>query len=118
MVAESKGADLLLLEGVPGLPALQVAAADQPGELIKILGHGYLYPTWEIDGHIIGDFNTIAFFPIPFTETIISCEPAKGHSGSPALDPQGNVVGVVSMGAMGVGGLVRLQDIQAFLKGY
>lgn len=118
MIAEDQFSDLLLLEAAPGIVGLEVAKYTFPGEKIKLLGYGYMYPLWEVSATIITDSKFLALFPLDYVQTIISAEPAPGHSGSPALDSDNHVIGVVSTGIGGVGGIVRLQDLQSFLKGY
>jgi S1-C subfamily serine protease len=113
IIAADTVSDLLLLEPVPSLIPFQMASKDFPGEYVRVVGHGYALPLWEVSGSIIGD-HTI----VDWLETIVSAPIAPGHSGSPALDVFGHVLGVASTGNGQIGGLVRLQDVLSFLKGY
>lgn len=113
VVQVDSNADLLLLDPVPGLFGLKLALGDFPAEPIHIIGHGYALPLWEVKGSIIGDMTMIDWL-----ETICSAPAAPGHSGSPVLDPLGNVVGVLSTSNGIISGFVRLTDLQTLLKGY
>ncbi len=113
VIALDASADLLLLEAVPNLRGFKIASADAPGEIVRIIGHGYALPLWEVDGKIIGDLDMVVWL-----ETVCSAGAAPGHSGSPVIDPQGHVVGVLSTSNGVISGFVRLSDLQAFLKGY
>lgn len=113
VVAVDKDADIMLLEGVPGMRGFKAALSDEAGEKVRILGHGYGLPLWEVDGFIIGDMQML-----DWVETLCSVAAAPGHSGSPAIDPSGHVVGVVSTSNGVISGMTRLMDLQAFLKGY
>jgi S1-C subfamily serine protease len=116
VIAVDPLADITIMEPVPGIPALEVAADSYKDEFIRILGHGLGLPTWEVDCRIVGD--TIVNSDLGWNETICSAEARPGHSGSPALDPDGHVVGVLSVAGMGISGFSRLVDLQDFLKGY
>jgi S1-C subfamily serine protease len=113
IIAVSPDLDLLLLDPVPGLRGFKVAPKDYPGERIRVIGHGYALPLWEVDGDIIGDAGMVLWL-----ETLTSAPAAPGHSGSPVIDPYGHVVGVLSTSNGVISGFVRLQDLQSFLKGY
>ena len=52
------------------------------------------------------------------TETITTAFIAHGSSGGLAVDDSGDLIGVVSTGGDGFGGLVKLSDIKSFLKNY
>jgi S1-C subfamily serine protease len=113
MIASSATDDILLLEGVPGLKSFHLAKSDYPFESVSIIGHGYGLPLWEVDGKLIGEVNMIVWL-----EEMCSAGAAPGHSGSPALDPAGRIIGVVSTSNGQITGLVRLAALQAFLRGY
>lgn len=114
VIAKGVTSDTLLLDPVPGLPALQVADKDYAGEKVRIIGHGYALPLWEIDGSIIGDIPAYDWM-----ETFCSAGAAPGHSGSPVLDPEGHVLGVVSVSnGQNLTGFSTLPDLKYLLKGY
>jgi hypothetical protein len=106
-------ADILLLEALPNLPSLPIAEETHYGEAMRIVGHGYGLGIWEVDGHIIGDINMLDWI-----ETAMSGGAAPGHSGSPVLDPDGHVCGVLSVSNGVISGFARLADLKDFLKGY
>jgi S1-C subfamily serine protease len=106
--------DSMLLEPVPGLPALTVAGTDERGEKVHIMGHGLGLPTWTVEGSIIALSEPM----MDWDETIMSGGAQPGHSGSPVLDPQGDVVGIVSTSNSFITGFVKLTDIQIFLSAY
>lgn len=113
LISLSGSTDLLLLEPVPGLRGFNIAQEAYRGEETHILGHGWGLPTWEVDCRLVGNMDIL-----DWNETVCSQEAVPGHSGSPALDPNGQVIGVVSTAGMNITGLVKLSDIQVFLKGY
>lgn len=113
VIAIDTKSDLMLLEAAPGLPALDVAKEDHYGERVRVLGHGFGLPLWEVSGYIIGDASIM-----DWVETICSVGAMPGHSGSPVVGPDGLVVGVLSTSNGVISGFVRLSDLQAFLQGY
>ena len=113
VIAISPTADMLVLEGIPSLPALEIGEHTFPGEHIHVIGHGYGLPLWEVDGNIIGYAQVFNFI-----ETFASAPVAPGHSGSPALDPENHVIGIVSVGNGQISGLVSINDIIDMLRGY
>jgi S1-C subfamily serine protease len=117
IIALDKDHDIMLLEDVPHLNPLSLATSDHKGEELRIYGHGNGFPTWEVDCRIMGDMK-LGDPDQAWNQTWCSSQAAPGHSGSPALDKDGQVCGIVSRAGMGMTGLVRLEDLQAFLAAY
>jgi hypothetical protein len=105
--------DIMILEPVLGIPGLKVADEDYRGEKVHLVGHGLGLPLWEVDGRIIGDEDTNGW-----NETFMSGGAMPGHSGSPALDEDNHVIGIVSVSNYFISGLVKLSDLQVFLSIY
>jgi hypothetical protein len=148
IIAEDPASDLLLLEGAPGVPGLDVASHDRRGQFIRTFTHGHGLDTYETDGILIGDLSikipaeeidllecvkmpkykkeTIDMFfgitadicALEVTETVTNALIIPGASGGAAVDSRGHLIGICSATGGGLGYLVTLKDINKFLKGY
>jgi hypothetical protein len=147
VIAEDPTSDLLLIEGLPGVRGLDVAASTRPEERVMTLTHGGRKPTYRTDGFIVGEeivqaivsLNTeeseclkqgskysmftieelgIKACVISVEETVTTASIVPGSSGGPVMNSAGDLIGVASMCDGFFGYTVRLLDIRAFLAGY
>lgn len=146
VVAEDDKSDLLLLEGVPGLSGLRVAPSVSRFQFLRTFTHGSGLPTYKTVGYVIGEetsrfisaqpepcsmpkqkkLKIDVFFGVVFAEvclietqqTVTDALAVPGSSGGPVVDDQGELIGVVSAVGEHFTFLVRLADIQNFIKGY
>lgn len=146
-IAEDDKSDLLLIEGVPNLPALKIASYEYPTQAIRTLTHGDNMSTYQTTGVLI-ESNMIqaALFPIENEQDEKNCQQAKnsivdslwlgrvcllneyemistalvvpGSSGGAVLNKHDELTGVVSVGKGPFSGFVLLVDIKNFLKNY
>lgn len=107
--------DLLIMEGIPNLRGFDVGSSTKRFQKIRTFGHGRGLPTYETDGVIIGDIE-IPLLPTP--ETAITGMIVPGCSGGPVMDSHGDLIGVMSASDGQLGFIVRLKDIQRFLKDF
>jgi hypothetical protein len=128
VLKESDEADVLVLEGVPSLPGLPIAAKFYDQEHIRTFTHGLGMKTYKTEGVIIQDqMINVPAFPISDADSMLKClftpkyainifseEMAvcmlvehvlvtnawvlPGSSGGMAVNSSGEVVGVVSAG--------------------
>ncbi len=147
VVAEDTKSDLLLLEGLPGLKGLSIAASSAPKDEIRTFTHGHGMDTYKTEGALIQDEQIMiplsmisseeeaakcvgdkfavvptlfgAYCVIKVTETVTTAMIIPGSSGGPCVDGSGELVGVASAtDGRGLNYLVRLSDIKAFLASY
>lgn len=147
VIAINETSDLMLIEGVPGLRGLDIAASSYPTESIRTFTHGRAMQTYKTEGVVIEDAEVPILVGIitdveseakckenptnkvvttPFfgfcvayrTYTVTNAMVVPGSSGGAVVDSAGDLMGVVSAGGDGFGYLVRLSDIKSFLSGY
>ena len=140
IIAEDPASDLLLVEGVPHLRGLSVADHLSRFQHVRTFTHGQGLPTYETSGVIVGDGFIqapvggvdfcVAGYPkyslemsmfgpmciLGVEETATTAKIVPGSSGGLVVNDSGQLVGVVSAAEDGIGYIVRLSDIQDFLK--
>src|ERR1019366_2302284 len=144
IIAEDDASVLLLLEGIPGLPGLEVATSVDMGDPVRTFTHGHGMPTYKTSGILLKSITTTvnqgmilteedaqacidrprrSIVPGLFGSMCISTEsetvsPAAvvpGSSGGMVVDDMGRLVGVVSATDGTFGFFVPLSDVKAFL---
>lgn len=148
VIAEDPTSDLLLVEGLPNLRGLDVAATVMPFERVITLTHGGRKPTYKTEGVIVSGsenvkavtslgesvedckkrgakYDSIVIEDIGLVACVLSVEETvttativPGSSGGPVMNSSGELIGVASMCDGFFGYTVRLLDIRAFLAGY
>lgn len=146
VIAEDMKSDLLLIQGVPGLRGIDIAAATFPGQEVRTFTHGSGLKTYKTSGELIQEQDVmmmagegacpieapkyksmnIEVLPglsfdvciLAVREVVTSAMVVPGSSGGMVVDSSGDLVGVVSGGDTKFGLLVTIQDINAFLAGY
>lgn len=143
LIQEDPAADLMLIEGMPGIEGISVADRSYPGENIVTLSHGNNMDTYMTSGVLIQMNNVLApVTAIRSEEDKIKCESmpknlvqddfcclntyevvstaliVPGSSGGAVLDSRMHLVGVVSAGNGTFGSFVSLIDIHRFLGNY
>lgn len=144
VIAEDPESDLLLLEGLPNLRGLDIAKATHKMEFIRTFTHGAALDTHETDGIILQKLrarvgmdalsdsnkcdmpkNKVIVDPwfgkiciLDIEENVTTASIVPGSSGGMAVNRAGELVGVCSAASPYFGLLVRIQDINNFLKGY
>lgn len=146
IIAEDDKSDLLLLQKFEHLPALDISNTAYFGEKVRSFTHGAALRTYETDGTLVDDREMDALLgPIQTQADLDKCTGAKYHvvqvfffqacamkvdetvttamiipgsSGGPVVDSDGDLVGVASATDGHLGYLVRLSDIQDFVKNY
>lgn len=135
--------DLMLIEGLPNLPGLSIAKEHGKHDHVKTFTHGGGLDTWRSDGELIMDKQITVEVPVSIKdctgaklrpiemfslfgkyqtcamvviETGTTAKIIPGSSGGMVVNDAGELVGVVSAGdGYGIGWLVRLIDVQAFM---
>jgi len=149
-LAEDPIADLLVLEGVPGVRGLDIANGVVNHQHVRAFTHGHDYATFKTEGELIQ--SVLQSIPIAGAATAAEREACSlqknsiqvtaslfgprtvcmvnlvniattlmivpGSSGGPAVNDEGQLIGVASATGGGFGFLVPLKDIQRFLAGY
>lgn len=146
VIAEDPSADLLLLEGFPGLPGLPLAKYVFLHEQVRIFSHGKMHATFKTAGELLElETQDIPLVSITSEEELKNCVKPKnrilgtqfgllcglhvtqqictawtvpGSSGSPALNALGEVVGVTSATDGPFTAVVPLSEIVKFLSKY
>jgi hypothetical protein len=148
VIAEDPNSDLLLLEGLPGINGISVAASLTDGQFVRTFTHGSGFKTYRTEGQtvqesvaiaVVGEEKdcapgmpklTVVDVPIFFGLSVRACvlkvleevttaTIVPGSSGGAMVDAQGSLVGIASMSdGSFFSYFVRLQDIQTFLKAY
>lgn len=148
VVAEDIYADLLLLDGLPGVSGLKVADAAPRGAHLRTFTSGRGFKTYETQGSLIAykfivvplklignekDYNVCLSMPkysiFPYAygfnvcalsvdEVAITATIVPGSSGGMVIDDSGSLVGVVSASDGTFGYIVPLPAIRKFLSNY
>lgn len=135
--------DLMLLEAFDN-KAIDVAKNVYKHERVRVLAHGRGYPTYRVDGELLGEelihvgepltsqatkdycdsvpgsdieytmFGAVCMFTINEMQSSATIQP--GASGGPVLNNKGELVGIVSTGDGIFSGFVPLAKIHDFLK--
>lgn len=115
-VAVDPNSDLMIL-GPVGQKYMSIAEHTYPHEHIHTMTHGGGFPSYRTDGELLNE-KEIRIDQL-LLEMITTAPVIPGSSGGPYIDDSNHLVGIVSVyfGA-GFSGMVRLKDIQAFLKLY
>jgi hypothetical protein len=147
IIENSPVTDLMLLEGMPDLRGLPVAASLGRLDRLTALTHGLGLPTHRSDGEFMLDMSISVLIDqvtsdderknceskskqhveespygavcvMGVTETISTIHVDPGSSGGAAVTASGEIAGIVSAGSSVVSCFVTLADIKAFLKSY
>jgi S1-C subfamily serine protease len=141
IIADDPNSDLLLLEGVPNLPALELANSDYPTEHVRTFTHGAGFETYKTEGELIEKHviqiqmnlgvcvkdlpkykNTIgALFPTCVFEAefyITNARATHGSSGGLVVNDNNKLVGVISAGNDDFTLIVPIDSIHKFLDNY
>jgi len=148
VVQESPDSDLLLIEGLPGIEGLKIAKKEWTHEALVSYTRGNDFKSFSTEGVIIqesevkaatgpGDDscakvpkNKIIDVPILFgllnikacvldvVEMATTVPIVPGSSGGAVVNFWGQLVGIASASDEHFGYIVKLSDIQNFLKGY
>lgn len=147
VIAEDPASDLLLLEPIKNPYPVDAAHKVHGAQYVKLWSHGRGYKTWESEGNLIDNTDIdISMFEIKTPEDFLRCvsqskytvEPrdgatmdchltpietvssimaVPGSSGGPVFDSSGDLVGIMSAISPPFAYSVRIEDVQAFLKG-
>lgn len=125
ILAISEVSDLMILEGMPNMPALPLAKGFKLNDNCHAYGSGMGYKTSRQDGQVIDRFLIMPSdlpppldahnFPIEFF--VSTAHNISGMSGGPVVDDSGQLIGLVSMGNDFYGYDIPLDSISAFLTG-
>jgi hypothetical protein len=144
VIDEDPNADLLLLEGIPGLSGLSVARNILRSEHVRTYTHGGGMDTYRTDGDVIGTYEQDGMLAPILTEeqrlecilfpknkvyhyqygtacilhtpfTVTTAMIIPGSSGGPVVNVFGQLIGVVSATDGHMSSLVTLSDIHTFL---
>lgn len=148
VIAEDDKSDLLLLEGVPALAGIDIAAVAPKGTWIRTFTHGKGHATYKTEGELLETteiqilismsmepiegcnkakeklistetpFGSIYACLLSVKETFTQAMTQHGSSGGMVVNNEGELVGVVSAGDGNYSALVTLSDIKAFLNNY
>jgi len=140
VIEVSQEHDLCLVEAPYGLEAKSIGLLDLIGSKVFVVGYPRLQPLTPREGHIVGrESIPMASPPVdgecpagtiseigwmglqcyePYDSNIISVEIHPGNSGSPLINRQGNIIGVVFAGNTVHGAAVPLKYINSFLALY
>lgn len=154
VIAEDPTADLLLVEGLPGMEGLPIADTISRFEHVRTFTHGKGLMTYKTDGWLVqskeikiplwqGDtddkqqmpdrcfmpkmgiismetfFGPTTICYLDVFEIVTTAKIVPGSSGGMVVDDDGKLAGVASAtDEYGFGYLVRLTDIQRFIRAY
>lgn len=147
VIVEDAFSDLALIEGLPNTDGIAIARNNHRNQKVRTFTHGKALATYRTEGVLIEeqeiavmlDFivspeaeakcrakskqrvENVWFFKIcilKVREMATTAMIVPGSSGGMVVDADGALVGVVSAGGDGMGWLVPLSDIQAFLSNY
>lgn len=115
--------DLCLLESVPSLPSLELAYHPPGiGDELDVWGYGMLMPLTHTHGLFIGEISDGPVWDQFMFSTAYTTVPVlPGNSGSPVLDVDGRVVGVVFASGESIDNralIIPWEDVKAFLAPY
>lgn len=125
IITEDPHSDLLLVEGVPGIPGLRIGKSLERFEHVRTFTHGRLFPTYKTEGEVIGkqeifiaigqvdsadseascaskskykamDTSYGKLCVLVVEETAVTARIAPGSSGGPMVNDDGELVGVAS----------------------
>lgn len=145
VIEESPDADLLLLEGIPGMRGLEIAKSESPHEHIRSFTHGRGLPTYETEGSIIDEqfaqflISSVSsleeamacvsnpkqmlvpadggfFCVLGLTSIITNLHVEPGSSGGMIVNDGGEIIGIVTGSGTYFSFIVPLKDIRSFLS--
>lgn len=118
VIAADTNSDLLLIEGLPGVEGLSIADHLVRFQHVRTFTHGAMLDTYKTEGIVVMEQHLEIMGAFSADEIGITAMVQPGSSGGPVVNDSGQLVGVVSASDAGIGWIVRIQDIKAFLSAY